>query len=168
MNIHLKTLCPPAARLWRRPHLCNSESGAALVELAVATALILAPLFLGLVELGKAYHYSVEVNNAASAGAEYGARNTGGYTNISGINAAATNEALDVTMTTGYPKADYRVCTDTSGTPNACVTCTSPTSCVWPTGPNSVFVDVTTKATVNLLFVNVPITYTGYATMRAQ
>lgn len=152
----------------RGRRFCRSEAGGALIELAMVCAFILSPIFLGLVELSKAYHYSIEVNEAASAGAEYGARSSGGYTDLTDMQTAASNEAQDITMATGYPKADYRVCTDTNGTPSACVTCTSPSSCIWPAAPNSVFVDVSTKATLNLLVTNVPLTFTGYATMRAQ
>jgi len=156
------------SRAWRRLRFARSEEGAALVELALVMSLLLTPLFLGMVQLGRVYYCYIEVNNAAAAGVEYGAQSTGNYTNITGIENAATREAQDITMTSGYPTADYRVCTDSSGTPSSCVTCTSPSSCVWPAAPNSIFVDVHTKASVHLIFKSTSITMTGYATIRAQ
>jgi Flp pilus assembly protein TadG len=156
------------SRAWRRLRFGKSEEGAALVELALVMSLILTPLFLSMVQLGRVYYCYIEVKNAAAAGAEYGAENSLNYTSITGMENAATREAQDITMSTGYPTADYRVCTDSSGSPTSCVTCTSPSSCVWPAAPNSIFVDVHTKATVSLIFKSTSITMTGYATMRAQ
>jgi Flp pilus assembly protein TadG len=156
------------SRAGRRLRFARSEEGAALVELGLVMSLLLTPLFLGMVELGRVYYCYIEVKNAAAAGVEYGAEASANYTNITGMENAATREAQDITMTSGYPTADYRVCTDSSGTPSSCVTCTTPSSCVWPAAPNSIFVDVHTKASVAVLFKNTSITMTGYATMRAQ
>ena len=151
----------------RRQRLGRSEEGVTLVETAIVLILILVPLFLGLVYPGLILYYDIELQNAAAAGASYGARSSTGYSNITGMQNAANYEAKNITMATGYPLATYRVCTDSSGSPTNCVTCTSPSSCSWPAAPNSIFVNVTTKATIKL-FSNAPITMTGYATMRAQ
>jgi Flp pilus assembly protein TadG len=152
---------------WRGLRLWRSEAGSATLELTCVLTMILFPIFFGMVELGTLFHYKIELQNAAAAGAEYGARSSTNYTNITGMQNAASYEASDINMNSGYPLADYRACTDTNGVSAGCVTCTS-SSCSWPTGPNSVFVEVTTKATVKELMTGIPITITGYATMRGQ
>lgn len=163
-----RTAPGPARRLRRRGlRLWRSEAGSATLELACVLTLILFPIFFGMVELGTLFHYKIELQNAAAAGAEFGARSSTNYTNIAGMQNAASQEASDITMLSGYPVADYRACTDTNGFSAGCVTCTS-SSCSWPAGPNSVFVEVTTKAKVNELLTGTPITITGYATMRGQ
>jgi Flp pilus assembly protein TadG len=159
---------PGRSRRWRGLHFGKSEAGTALIELALVGSLVLLPIFLGLCEMGWVFYDYVEVKNAAAAGVEYGARTAANYTDITGITNAANYEAKDVTMSTGYPQVDYRVCTDASGVPTNCVTCTSAASCTWPSAPNSIFVDVHTETVVSELITNKSITLTGYATMRAQ
>jgi len=51
-----------------------AESGNALVELALVFALLGIPMLLGTVEMGTAVYDSVEISNAANAGALYGCR----------------------------------------------------------------------------------------------
>lgn len=151
-----------------RPRIGRSESGTALIELALVCSFVLVPIMLGLFELGYIFYASVEVNNAAAAGVEYGASSQANYSDLTGMQNAAKYEAPDVTMVTNYPMADYRVCTDSSGSPTGCVTCTSTANCSWPSAPNSIFVDVFTRATVNELFTSTSITLNGYATMRVK
>jgi Flp pilus assembly protein TadG len=86
----------------------GGESGNALVELALAFSFIGIPLLLGTVEMGYVVYDSVEVSNAANAGALYGMQNSTDAASNAGITTAAQAEAPDfgsnltVTATTYY------------------------------------------------------------------
>ena len=74
----------------------RDDSGAALVELAL-TAPIFIILMLGGVELGRIAYYAIEVQNAARAGASYGAQNIATATvSVANIQQAAKNDAPDI------------------------------------------------------------------------
>jgi len=135
------------------------------MELTLVATFVLVPLFIGMVDFGKVYYTSIEVNNAAIAGVSYGAQTSTNYTDLTGMQSAATNDAANVTgMTT---TSDYRICTDSSGVPSGCKTnCIAAGNC--PSTPNSIFVDVTTQVTVHELLTNKAITLNGAATMRTQ
>jgi Flp pilus assembly protein TadG len=51
--------------------LCKADHGAALVELALVTPMLLLLVF-GAIDFGRAYYVNIELVNAAHAGAEYG------------------------------------------------------------------------------------------------
>ncbi|MGA9060636.1 MAG: TadE/TadG family type IV pilus assembly protein [Terracidiphilus sp.] len=114
----------------------NSGSGQALVELAMILAFgsILLLLSLGVVEFGKLVYWSIEVSNAAKAGAQYGALNTGTANDSTGIQNAAAAAAPDLTSLTATPTASC-VCSTTGA---VLATCTS--ACVG---------DVKSEVTVN-------------------
>ena len=77
------------ARLWI---LCKANHGAALVELAFVTPILLV-LVIGAVDFGRAYYVDLEVENAAHAGADYGSLNP---TLTAGIATAARQSAPDL------------------------------------------------------------------------
>jgi Flp pilus assembly protein TadG len=93
----------------------DGESGNALVELALVFALFGIPMLLGTVEMGYVVYDSVEISNAANAGALYGMQNATSAASSAGITTAAQGEApefgtkLTVTPTTFY------VCTSAVG-----------------------------------------------------
>jgi Flp pilus assembly protein TadG len=76
--------------------LCKANHGAALVELALVTPILLL-LVIGAVDLGHAYYVDLEVENAAHAGAEYGSINP---TLTAGITAAAKQSAPNLSNLT--------------------------------------------------------------------
>ena len=78
--------------------LNGAEVGAALVETALTFPVLMAML-LGAVQLGVMAHGSIEVTNAARAAAQYAAMNGGGYHDTSGLQAAAQNDAGELTIT---------------------------------------------------------------------
>lgn len=81
------------------PHpnlLCESDHGAALLELALVAPVLFALLF-GAVSLGRAYYVALEVTNAAHAGAEYGLLFPA---ESAGVAAAAKASAPEVTLGT--------------------------------------------------------------------
>jgi Flp pilus assembly protein TadG len=80
----------------------RSETGSALVELAVALP-ILVLVFVATIDFGRVFYASIALTNAARAGAQYGAHNAvqsgntatmqttaTGATNLSGVTAVAT------------------------------------------------------------------------------
>jgi Flp pilus assembly protein TadG len=138
-----------------------SERGASLVEFALMLPL-LGLLLLGVIDFGRAYYLSIEINNAAYAGAMYGASNSADTT---GMTNAALADAPDVQGMTATPTIGCE-CSDGSGvTPN----CSSPPSC----SVNVVnYVQVKTSTTYNTLipWPGIPrqLTLTGSAVLRAS
>jgi Flp pilus assembly protein TadG len=125
-----------------------------MVELAVAIPLLMI-VIVGAVDFGTACYISIEVTNAARAGAQYGAQNAITLTDIPGMELAAKNEAQNISTActavrgktcwvSGYPVATYGCeCadgTDQTATQTVCVNCS--------TGNHWVnYVSVTTQAT---------------------
>jgi Flp pilus assembly protein TadG len=137
-----------------------SESGNALVELAVSLPLFLL-LILGTAEIANLAWASVQVNNAARAGAAYASisRANAAASNLANIQLAAQNEAPKLTLTTTSTQSCYCV---TSGTP-APLTCdiNALTNCPSP-GVIQVAVQVNTQAAVTpfVHYPGLPATYT--------
>lgn len=73
----------------------RDETGAALVEMALTAPLFIL-LMLGGIELGRIAYYAIEIQNAARAGASYGAVNIGNAANTSNIQQASKNDAPDI------------------------------------------------------------------------
>ena len=73
----------------------RDDRGAALVELALVTPLFFL-LIMGSVELGRLAYYAIEVENAARAGASFGAVNIGNANLTTSVQQAAKNDAPDV------------------------------------------------------------------------
>lgn len=101
------------------------EDGAALIEAAVTLPLLFL-LLIGAVEFAMAAYASIEVSNAANAGAAYGAQNAIAAADTAGIQLAATSDATNITLATPTVARTY-ICSDgsaVSGTPPG-VTCMS-------------------------------------------
>jgi Flp pilus assembly protein TadG len=81
-----------------RRFLNGAEAGSALVETALTFPVLIAML-LGAVQLGLLALGSVEVTNAARAGAQYAAMNGGGYHDAAGVTLAAQNDAGELKIT---------------------------------------------------------------------
>jgi Flp pilus assembly protein TadG len=97
------------------------ETGSALVELAL-TLPVLVALILGAVELGWVTFASIEVTNAARAGASYGCQNSTSAGDTTGIQNTAALDAVDIPLgTTSVAKSC--ICSD--GTASTC----QPTDC---------------------------------------
>lgn len=137
------------------------ERAQSLAEFALLLP-VLGLLVLGVIDFGRAYYLSIEVNNAAYAGALYGASNS---SDTVGMQAAATADAADVPGGVN-PQASFGCeCSDgSSPTPN----CTTTPSC----STNVVnYVLVTTSATYNTMFpwpgIPSQLILTGSARLRA-
>lgn len=81
---------------WLRPsQLIRPETGDSLVEMALLLP-ILTMLLVGTVDLGRLAYMSIEVANAARAGVQYGQQNSSTWSNVNGMQTAATNDAPDL------------------------------------------------------------------------
>ncbi len=123
----------------------RTQCGASLVELAIVLPFLLL-LALGAIDFGRAYYLSIEVTNAAKAGAQFGAAN-GNLTNFAGMETAANADAADVPGGVA-PVATWGCeCSDGS---SVVASCSTPPTC--PGGATSPiylvdYVQVNTSAT---------------------
>jgi Flp pilus assembly protein TadG len=142
--------------------LLRRDSAQSLAESAVIIPLLCLLLF-GLIDFGRAYYLSIEISNAAYAGALYGSVNS---TDTTGMQSAATTDAVDVSNMTAT--ATYG-CECSNGS-NPSPSCTSTPSC--PSNTSVVnYVTVTTSATYKPIVpwpgIPSPLTLAGTATLRA-
>jgi len=101
----------------------NSESGQALIELAVTLSL-LTIILLGVIEFGQVAYTSIEVSNAAKAGVQYGAQNGTTAADTTGITNAAQAAAPNLSGLTA--NSSYAcVCSDGSASTCANTDCSS-------------------------------------------
>jgi Flp pilus assembly protein TadG len=101
-------------RMVRRSRV-RGERGDALIELAVLFSLVGVPLLLGTVQMGFLVYDSVEISNAANAGALYGMQNSGYAASVSGITSAAQAEAADFGTKLTVTPTTYYACTNAVG-----------------------------------------------------
>jgi Flp pilus assembly protein TadG len=93
----------------------DGESGNALVELALVFSLLGIPVLLGTVEMGYVVYDSVEISNAANAGALYGMQNATDAASSAGITTAAQAEAPDFGSSLTVTPTTFYVCTSAVG-----------------------------------------------------
>jgi Flp pilus assembly protein TadG len=150
---------PGSRQLRQFRALWRSDRGQSLIELALLTPVLLI-LVVGLVEMGRYTSMSIQVSNAARAGAQYGAQNLAKAADANGIRCAAENESLSggtapacpssnpLGLAVTFPAGPTTVCgCDNGGTISTMATCTS--SC----GQHVVVsVQVTAQGTFNPLF----------------
>ncbi len=159
----------------------RDSRGQALVEMALAAPLFLA-MIIGSFEIGRMAYYGIEVENAARAGASYGALNIG-YATSATVKQEAKNDAPNIknlavssgmacvceTLSNGTasfnPSDGTTSCASTNATISSCTEDDS-------TAVQSVvtYVTVNTSATVPFLFQlpGLPHNYTltGYSALR--
>jgi Flp pilus assembly protein TadG len=130
----------------KRKASARSQRGGSLVELAFMMP-FLSLLLIGVVDMGRAFYLSMEVANAARAGAMYGYQSSATMQDTTGIQTAASNDALEVT---GLTTTSSYGCMCSDGT-NASTNCGTPPTC--SSGKRQVnFVIVNTSATYTTLF----------------
>jgi len=150
----------------------RGDRGQAVLELALVTPFLLIML-VGAVQIGILAYGAIEVSNAASAGAIYGAQNHANAADNTGITNAAINDAANVTSLTAAGVTVHQWCACETGVTAAsvggAVSCAtfSVASCVSPSRIVE-WVQVDTQATVVPSFsvTHVPFTLHGHATMR--
>lgn len=152
----------------RRVRPVNSmEKGQALVELAVMLLPILLLLTVGIIDFGQVAYYSIEVSDAARAGAQYGSQSLADAANTANIIQAARRSAQDIgagQLTVNVP-APSCVCPGSGNVTG--VDCTGPLGC-YPL----VYLTVTTAYTLPtpISFPGVPASFnlTGTSTIPVQ
>ena len=148
------------------------ETGAALVELAVVLPLLVL-IMIGATDFARAFYFAMVLNNAARAGAQYGAQSPTLSVDEPGMVAAAQASAsADIGTITVVTPIDHPCgCASDS---NAWIS-TQPCATVCPTGQHMV-ISVTVTTTANFSRISpfpipgIPQTFaiTRAATMRAQ
>ncbi|HTB98640.1 MAG TPA: TadE family protein [Terracidiphilus sp.] len=103
------------ARARRVTEKLGDTSGNASIELALAFSFLLTPLMLGTAEIAFVVYDSIEVSNAASAGAMYGMISSTLASNPSGIQAAAQAEASDFGSNLSVTSSEYYACSSSIG-----------------------------------------------------
>lgn len=96
----------------------KNQKGSAILEFALGST-ILIPLLFGVADFGRLFYASIEVANAAAAGAAYGARTVGTMTDTTGITAAAKNDAPELATLQVTPSL---VCQDDDSNVVSCTT----------------------------------------------
>jgi Flp pilus assembly protein TadG len=132
----------------KRNTWADRQRGSSLVETALVLSFVLVPLLFVTLDFGQWFYYSIEVQNAAQAAAEYGAQNISDST---GITTTADNDAANITslgVTVNYgcecPDGTHKS-TGTSTNP-----CLAPPSCTGTTPVN--YVKVSTSKTYSPMF----------------
>lgn len=124
------------------------EAGVALIEFALALP-ILMMLLIGLIEIGRLTYFTIEVGNAAHAGAQYASLNPNNAADNTAITAAVTQDGQNtISALTVVPQ---RICGCWNGTTETALTsaqCTS--TCV--SGHLVSYVQVTVTGSINALF----------------
>jgi len=139
--------------------------GLATVELALLLPL-LTLILLGIIEIGRAAFVSVAVNDAARAGAHFGAQGATTASDTTGINNAAQNDAQATLTAAGVSNA----MTVTSSTFCQCASGSSSPNCASSDcsgGPYFEFVQVNTSVTFSPLL-SYPSTLPSSYTMNGQ
>jgi Flp pilus assembly protein TadG len=94
----------------------GSESGQALIELAVVGSLLVL-IALGMIEFSPVIRSSIEVSNAAKAGAQYAAQNGATASDSTGIQNAAAAAAPDLS---GLTATSSYACVCSDGSSSTC------------------------------------------------
>ncbi len=149
-------------RRWR------SESGGALVELAVALPIVVV-VFAATIDFARVFYTAMALTNAARAGVQYGSLNTANSNDTAGMQAVATG-ATNTTGITAVATQQCKCATDAGVFDVAAVSCTS--TC---TSPKHLVLTVTvttskTFTTVMTGFPSIPssVSLTRTATMRVH
>jgi len=88
----------------------HKERGSAVVELALSVVL-LATAMTGIMEFGRMFYQAAEVANAARAGVQWAVVNPGSPNNLTAMQTAATNDAVNITGLTATP-TEFCECDD--------------------------------------------------------
>lgn len=96
-------------------HFVSAERGSALLETALLLSFLGAPLFIGTADLASVIYDSIEVSNAAHAGAVYGMMSATYASDASGIETAAQSEAADFGSNLTVTPTVYWACSSAQG-----------------------------------------------------
>jgi Flp pilus assembly protein TadG len=126
-----------------------SDSGQALVEAALCMPVLL--LFLaGVIDLGRLSQFDMQLASSARAGTQYGSQNATNAADLSGMEAAATADAVSSNVTITATASSYYKCADgtaPSTTGSSTMSTTSSIDC--SANHQLLYVIVTSTATFN-------------------
>ena len=156
MNSHILRRNNGRGRFWK------SSRGQSMVEFAVAVP-VLCLLLVASADFARVFYFSIAINNAARAGAQYGSQSITTAGDINGMKSAATQDAPDLPTIA----ATAQLCT--CGTGSSVTACASRYCTNNPTG-NYVEVDTTMTFTTTITYPGVPssIALAGKAIMQVQ
>ena len=148
-------------RVERRFRRARAEAGGSIVEVALLFPVLML-IFFGMIDLGRWVFLTMEVTNAAHAGAQFGSLSLTNAYNTAGIQAAAQADVPDISVTA---TSSTTSCWCPSA-PGTVVTC-----CVYPSSPCTngsqiVLLKVNTQATYNPWIPYPP--FTAAITIRGQ
>lgn len=152
--------------------LLRGEGGSAVVEIGLVVALLVPPLLVGSAETATVIYSSIEVSNAAHAGAMYGMVSAANAASTAEIQTAARNEATDFgNALTATPTVYYACSSAENGTQYT--TQSAATSACTGSGNHALeFVKVSTSVTMTppFHFAGIPANYalTGVSVMEVQ
>jgi len=130
----------------------QGESGGALVEIALCIPLLGGPILIGTVETGMALYDSIEVSNAAHAGAAYGMMSATYAADSTGMIAAAQGEAGGIGSSLTVTPTAYFACSQSIGGNQYTTQTAANSACTGASNHTLEFVRVTTSASVPIPF----------------
>jgi Flp pilus assembly protein TadG len=156
----------------QRCSLWREERGDALVEMALVVSFVLFPMLVGTVELGMIVFDSIEISNAAHAGAMYGMMSSTYAANSTGITTAAQSEAPEFGTNLGVTTSVYYACSLALGGTQYSTQSAANTGCTGTSNHSLEFVKVLTSATVTppIRCPGLPTTFTlrGFSSMEVE
>jgi Flp pilus assembly protein TadG len=147
------------------------QSGGALIETAFFVSFFALPLMVGSAEIGRMTYYSIEVSNAAYAGAMYGMQSATLAADTNGITAAAQAEANDFgTGLTVTPTIFYACASDVTGTQYTGANAKSNATTACTRALEFIQVNTSVNAATTLKLVSLPLTFNlhGQAVIEVQ
>jgi Flp pilus assembly protein TadG len=105
----------------------SSASGAAMVEVAVALPILIV-IVIGTVDLARVFYMAMELQNAARAGAQYGAQGVGNSADTTVMRSTAVAAAVNINSVSAFASQNCFCASDTNPQVSAVAcsgTCTS-------------------------------------------
>jgi Flp pilus assembly protein TadG len=166
------TQCFASRAMRAAGRLFRGRSGSSTLELSLILTFFGAPLMLGTAEIGFLVYDSIEVSNAAHAGAMYGMQSNTNASNTSAITTAAQNEASDFGSNLTVTPTVYWVCSTAENGTQYSTSSAATTACTGSTNHPLEYlqVNVSTPATPPIHFPGLQSTYTlsGSSTMEVE
>jgi hypothetical protein len=101
--------------------MLRNEVGVAFVELALVLPVLLL-MGIGTIEFGRLAYCSIEVSNAAHAGAQYGSQSPTAAVDIAGMVQAALDDGINLSPALNATAAHFCQCSTGSSAPNCALT----------------------------------------------
>jgi Flp pilus assembly protein TadG len=148
------------------------ENGNSIIELAVIIAFFAPPLLFGTTDMAVLVYGSIEVSNAAHAGALYGSRSTTFAVDTADIRTAAQSEASSFGTNLTVTPTAYYACSAAQGGTQYATSAAATSACTGSLGSPLLFVQVLTSAPLTLPFsccgMTSPVTLRGTSVMEVQ